>query len=271
MNIFCIIFIIVLVLLVVYLMFFRKPVLQNNNLSLQTKESDMDLLYDSLYRCFLTTLKDFSVRDFLFSTSSPISNLYSGKYRDLIQYLLRPDIKLSHPITNPDGSEETIDDPFFDYFIKKIYLMYISETPEYIKNLLYKYYSGYTIDTYYDKKKEKTCLPFITEYVRNKLWIRHTEAEMDAQALLEDAKAHTDSNSLDNYAQVMNDYDILQLRKINLDIYHMSDNCMEKQKYLNLSYSSKTQSNTDKQTETDSKKNMFKADLSVNDSNNPKR
>lgn len=232
-----------------------------SNLSLDLKTQDMDLVYNSLNRCFLKVLSEFSTRGYDFS--SPEGQKYfPGRYRDLITYLLRPDVKISRELDNGEIEEVS----FFEFFIQKIYLMYISETPENIKRLLYKYYSGYSINNYFVKKKsEPSCLFFINEYVRNKLWIRYSELETDAQRMLDDLRIDLPNTEdlATKYDQIIKEYDRLKLREINLNIYHMTDDSMEYRKYLSsMSRTSNSVSNqqANLNTQTDEQQNVFKVD-----------
>lgn len=205
----------------------------NPGVSLETKKADMDLLYSYLNRSFLKALNEFSSKDFSLSVISGNKRnnyqLYSNKYKDLISCLIRPDLYL----TREEDDGNTNNTLFFEYFVQKIYLMYVSETPESIKNLLFKYHSGYSIDSYFQKKKPKpTCIPFITEYVRNKLWARYAEAESETQKLLDDVRNSSPDGGISvNYVSLMDDYDQSKLRAIKLNIYHMTDTSEEYNNY----------------------------------------
>ena len=232
-----------------------------SNISLDTKTQDMDLVYNSLNRCFLKVLSEFSTRGYDFSSPEG-QKFFPGRYRDLITYLLRPDVKMPRELDNGDIEEVT----FFEFFIQKIYLMYISETPESIKRLLYKYYSGYTINNYFAKKKpEPSCLFFINEYVRNKLWVRYSELETDAQKMLDDLRIDLPNTEdlATKYDQIIREYDRLKLREINLNIYHMTDDSMEYRKYVSsMSRNSNSVSNqqANLNTQTEEQQNVFKVD-----------
>lgn len=198
-----------------------KDIIKISNLgvlSVESREKDLSLIDVYLNHSFLKVLQEYLAKDLEFSEESPVKKFISGRYCDLIQYLLRPDITFNFKFD--DGTE--IKRSFFESFIEKVYLLFTAETPENIKNLILKYYSGYTIDTYFLKKKPKpSILPFITESVRNKLWLRYTENETNTQYMLRITRSRNNGSDTDiNYQTIMSNYDAECVQKICLDIYN---------------------------------------------------
>lgn len=262
-------YIIIAILLLTTVIFFfsnknMKKVLNtlpfSSNLSMETKYRDMDLVYNSIHRCFLKIFIEFASKDFQFSSPKDLK-LYSGRYRELIKDLIRPDVKLERYESDGKAIETTL----FEHFIKKVYLMYISETPENIKKLAFNYYSGYNISNYFLKKKPKpSSLGLITEYVRNKLWIMFSNSESEEQALLEQVYLDNPDKSkgFEEYDKTMAEYDRIKLRKINILYYHMTDTSEEWNRFVNPS-SNSYNNEEPKETDKKEKKNTFKTDFKV--------
>ena len=113
----------------------------------ETKKSDMILINEAIEQAIYKSLHFFVLKDFKFSDKCKVTLFKSGRYRDLINYLLRPDIFITENING-----DIRDISFFDYFFQRVYLSYICETSNNIKSLLFKYISGKTIDNYNNPK-----------------------------------------------------------------------------------------------------------------------
>lgn len=222
MNTSIIIFIILLVFsmfLNIYLYFKTKTPPPMIPLSPDQKREDMELIRQSIDESINKTLYGFLSKDTVFSKNSKVGVLYQGRYRNLISYLLRPDITFED-----DGEEK----PFVTYFIGKVYMTYISETSQYVKSLLFKYYSGFSTNNYFTrtKKTKPSALNFITGYVNNFLWNKFYENEKTQQELYERLQnTHEDANKLTDW---LNDYDMEQICKITLNTYDISGNGIDK-------------------------------------------
>lgn len=180
-------------------------------LSIESRRSDLSLVHLHMDRCIIKVLHEYLMKNHTFSDNSSVKFCSSGKYRDLIRYLLRADIFFD--------LEEDNRVTFFETFIIKIYFMYISETSPGVKNLFYKYYSGYTIDDYNNRDVlQPSVQPFMIEYVRSYLWCRLEEIEETEHKLLADAQ-----DSGENYLSFINKFDLDCSRKLSLNIYHMND------------------------------------------------
>lgn len=234
----------------------RSPDMMPVLLSVESRDKDLNLIDVYLNNSFLKVLQEYLSKDLEFSESSPVKKYLSGKYCDLIQYLLRPDITFNFKFD--DGSEVTRS--FFETFIEKVYLSFLSETPEKVKKIILKYYSGYTIDTYFLKRKPKpSMLPFVTESIRNKLWLRYRENEANTQYMLQTARSRNDGSDTDiNYQSIISNYDAECIQKICLDIYNTYEPEVKSTVYLNKTQNTST--NTKNQTE---KPNGFEVDFRV--------
>ena len=94
------------------------------------------LIRSAIDHALMRALYYYGTIDIKFSETSPVKNFYKGHYRDLITYLLRQDVL----IENEDDGKITRT-PFFNIFVNKVYLHYVSETPPAIKRLFFKYFS----------------------------------------------------------------------------------------------------------------------------------
>ena len=189
----------------------------------EEKESDMSLIYEALDIFILKELHNFSTKDFTFSDDSTIKELFKNNYRMLINCLLSPNQFIENELTT--GKEYR---SFFSIFVNKVYLNYVAETSNNIKSLLFKYYSGYTKEDYFNddkkvKRPEPSCLPFIINYVRNYLWCRYEENEDAEQKLLETIRAGQNPLGADTYEKALKRYDEACCRKLTLNIYHAND------------------------------------------------
>lgn len=235
----------------------RSPDMIPTSLSVESREKDLNLIDVYLNNSFLKVLQEYLSKDLDFSENSPVKKYISGRYCDLIQYLLRPDIKFKFKFD--DGTEVTRS--FFETFIEKVYLLFLSETPERVKKIILKYYSGYTIDTYFLKRKPKpSMLPFVTESIRNKLWLRYRENEANTQYMLQTTRSRNDGSDTDiNYQSIISNYDAECIQKICLDIYNTYEPEVKSTVYLN-----KTQNTSQKHTTNPTEKpNGFEVDFSV--------
>jgi len=207
--------------------FTNKKQTQTTNITPEEKENDLSLIYESLDNCIMTELHKLTIKDFKFDDKCDIKLLTMNSYRNLIRCLLHPQQYIDAELM--DGTVEKR--VFFQIFINKVYLKYISETPSHIKSLVFKYYSGYTTNEYFMDKKvrpEPSALPFITNYVRNYLWCRFEENEESEQKILEMIRAGEDVFGADSYESAMKSYDIACCRKLASNIYHSYDIVEEK-------------------------------------------
>ena len=173
------------------------------------------LIRSAIDHALMRALYYYGTIDIKFSETSPVKNFYKGHYRDLVTYLLRQDVL----IENEDDGKITRT-PFFNIFVNKVYLHYVSETPPAIKRLFFKYFSGYSINTYFAEKRGKPSeIPFITDYVQNFLWNQFDTIERDQRNILK----HPDVISYNvKFEEALNQYDYECLRKIYLNIYNDS-------------------------------------------------
>lgn len=185
----------------------------------------MRLVCDAIHTAIMKTLHYYLSKDIVFSSTSPVSKLISGKYRDLISFLVRSDVT----IDDMDEEGNTISKPFSYYFINKVYLTYISETSDYVKSLLFKYYSGYTIDDYPERKKiPPSALSFIVEYINTFLWLRYDENERKQEEIYEMLQSGVEV--ADDLRNTLARYDSECVRKILLNIYNIADDTLSIEK-----------------------------------------
>lgn len=218
--------IIILISLVVYLLIdnngmkkdiaHMKPIAMG--ISPETKVSDMTLVFDSMERAVIRSLLYYVFKDFNFSEKSKVKHFYSGHYRDLISCLLNPGVLLTDTI---DGEEITRQ--FMSVFVQRVYLLYIAETPESIKSLFFKYYSGYNIEDYNKEKRPKpSVMTFIVEYVNYYLLSRYEENKIAEAKLLDMVKSINSKpgeTTSAKYKELIDQYDEKCITNLNSHIY----------------------------------------------------
>lgn len=193
-------------------LFSPKPDEMMIPLSPEQKKSDMSMVYEAIDEAINKSLSIYVSKDIQFSENSKVKMFVSGHYRDLISYLLRPDV------TFEDNGIVT---PFLNYFVNRVYMIYISETSNFVKSLLFKYYSGFSTDNYFTKtKKDKpSSLFFVSEYVKNDLLKRFNENEI-AQAEFYN-RMQNNKESADKMTEWLNEYDMKHICKLSLNIYNV--------------------------------------------------
>ena len=102
---------------------------------------------------FNETLFYYLNKEITFDDNSSVKIQRKFNYRECIRNLMRPDVKL-------DGLR------FKEVFTQRVYLYFIAETPKNIKNLIYSFHSGYDINNFFDKDKEK---PSVSKYVIDRI------------------------------------------------------------------------------------------------------
>ncbi len=216
--------IIILSTLVVYLLLdnismkkdFSKIKLLALGISPETKASDMTLVFESMERSVIKSLLYYVFKDIKFGDKSEVKQYYSGHYRDLISFLLNPRVSFSDEV---DGVIQY--NSFLSVFIQRVYLLYLAETPESIKSLFFKYYSGYNIEEYNKKNRSKpSVLSFISEYVNYYLMSRFEENKIAEAKCLNIVKSSDLKNSdSKRYKDLIDEYDNRCILNLNSHIY----------------------------------------------------
>lgn len=207
---------ITIMILILFIKSFLPPKTDENTmipLSMEQKRSDMELVYSAINDAINKSLYYYVSKDITFSSSSKVKTCIRGHYRDLISCLIRPDVTFED-----DGKVEI----FLNYFINRVYMIYVSETSMYVKNLLYKYYSGFSPETYFTKTKKDVpiSLYFVSEYVRNNLLYRFNENEI-IQAELYNQMQYNNED-VDKMTDKLHDYDMSCVYKLSLNIYNLN-------------------------------------------------
>ena len=182
----------------------------------ESKASDMALVFEAMERAVVKSLLYYVHKDIKFGEKSPIQNYYANHYRDLINCLLNNKVVFTDVI---DGEEITR--PFSSVFIQRVYLLYLAETPESIKMLFFKYYSGYNIEDYNKEKRPKPSVAsFITEYINYYLMSRYEE-NLRAEKILLKQVQHSDlkSPTSKQYKELIDEYDNRCILNLNSHIY----------------------------------------------------
>lgn len=120
---------------------------------IENNKQVVNLFLDKLYN---ETLFYYLNKEITFDEESVVKIQGKFKYRNCIRNLIRPNVLYS-------GSS------FKNIFIQRICLLFISTVPSNIKNLIYSFDSGYTLDNYWDKKKTRSIQPYIIDYINKKI------------------------------------------------------------------------------------------------------
>lgn len=188
-----------------------------STMDINTKNSEMKIVDDAIRKALIKAYQFFINRSINFSNESPNKLYLAGKYRDLIRYLLRPEMTIEW--YDKDDSVSNIS--FFKYFVQKVYLIYISETSEAIKSLLFKYHSGFDVVTYTSDNENPTAIPYIIDFINNDLWLRFDNIEAVENKYLE--QLNLSSGEPEEYKKWLADYDKVKVREICLNIYNTRD------------------------------------------------
>jgi len=215
------VFIACLIIIIIYLVYTKinltNALQANSNISITNIQEMSSIVSFYINLQINKAIVYYSRKDIEFDEKSPIKNLFKEKYRDLIQYLLRSDIRIS--VENEDGVKES--SSFFEYFFNNLYTRFVAETPDYVKNMIYKLHSGYSLEDYYLKKRPApNILPYVLEYVRSTLWKLHTENQINDIQMYNEAR-RTSTDSTKPYTDMLDNYDRTKLHKIFLNIYSL--------------------------------------------------
>lgn len=148
-------------------------------------------------------------KDLKFDENSVIKIQAKFKYRDCVRNLMRPNVFYSGQL-------------FKNIFIQRVYLLFISETPQYIKDLIFTFNSGYTYDNYYDKKKQPSIQPYVLNYIDRQIG----RMFMDISGIEELAfrSNNLGSSEIDSIA---NELDSKEYAKICSFIYNIKEEVIE--------------------------------------------
>lgn len=113
-----------------------------------------EIINSYIDKYFNETLFYYLNKEITFDDNSSVKIQRKFNYRECIRNLMRPDVKL-------DGLR------FKEVFTQRVYLYFIAETPKNIKNLIYSFHSGYDINNFFDKDKEKQ--PSVSKYVIDRI------------------------------------------------------------------------------------------------------
>lgn len=191
------------------------------NLQYSQYENDMNLINAAINRVIYITLSKYLNKTITFSSSSPTKTCVPGNFRLLIESLVHPSYTQTIPTDNGDEERR-----FFLIFVEQVYLTYISSVSSGVKELLYKWYSGYNLEDYQlslvTKKINPSSLPYITDYVSYWILNKYTEVKAAESELFEKANNISDpNNTADAYSKLLEQYDKQSVSEIYLNIYHM--------------------------------------------------
>lgn len=161
----------------------------------------VNLFLDKLYN---ETLFYYLNKEITFDEMSIVKIQGKFKYRNCIRNLIRPNVIYS-------GSS------FKNVFIQRICLLFISTIPNNIKNLIYSFDSGYTLDNYWDKKKTRSIQPYIIDYINKKINYSFLELTKNEEEAFITTKTGAEVDKL------MDDLDNKEYAKLCSFIYNIND------------------------------------------------
>lgn len=183
----------------------------------ETRNSDMKMVNDAIDVAICKSLYYYTERDIYFSEKSPVKSCLKGHFRDLIGFLLRSDLTIDETLED----NTVIHHSFFDLFVQRVYLLYNSETSKNIKQLFFKYYSGFTFFNYNNKKATPSIIFYLTNYITNflfKVYYSKEEFENTYLGMLEGGEP-----DLIGYEKMMEKYDDECIVKLRLNTYNVND------------------------------------------------
>lgn len=218
----------------IYKKMFGKPNnTQINQISMEFLESNKDLVAKYIDKSFNETLFYYLNKDLTFDDNSVVKIQSKYKYRECIRNLMRPNVYYSN-IT------------FKNAFIQRVYLIFVSQTPSYIKDLIFTFDSGFTYDNYFDKKKTPSIQPFVFDYIDKKI----NRSFLEITKLEEDMFKSTNVNSIE-IDKMANIIDSKEYAKLCSFIYNIDDEEIET---LDNNVSNQPQKENPKSTEKEIKK-----------------
>lgn len=194
-------------------------------------DSNRDLVSKYIDKSFNETLFYYLNKDLTFDDNSVVKIQSKYKYRECIRNLMRPNVYYSN-IT------------FKNAFIQRVYLLFVSQTPKYVKDLIFSFDSGFTYDNYFDKKKKPSIQPFVFDYIDKKI----NKSFLEITKLEEDMFASTNVNSIE-IDKMANVIDSKEYAKLCSFIYNIDDEEIE-----NMEISNQPQKENPKSTEKEIKK-----------------
>lgn len=193
-------------------------------ISLEFLEENRKIINSYIERIFCETLYYFLNKDIKFDENSPVKLQTKFKYRNCIKNLMRPDIKI-------DGSS------FKSVFMQRIYLIFVSEVPKSIKDLIYSFNSGYDINNYWSKKKKASISLYVFAEINNLLNKRIYQVIKTEEEAFDGV---TDKNNLESIEKTMELIDANEYTKLCSFIYGISDVSTDNKKETNLNEGAKS-------------------------------
>lgn len=176
---------------------------------------------------YYETLFYYLNKDITFDDNSVVKIQAKYKYRDCIRNLMRPNVFYGNLV-------------FKNTFIQRIYLLFVTQVPNDIKSLIYSYNSGYTIDNYWNKKKEPSIQPYVFDYINKKL--NKTFLELTQEEEIAFRNANIGSEQIDKYMNELDSRKYANLCSIIYNINDISEDSVEK-----VTENEKSESKTDKE------------------------
>lgn len=200
----------------------KKTSMLLNNVDKSQFFNDMTLINNSIERSAYVILSKYLNRTVTFSENSPNPTCVPGNYRGLIEALMNP--SYTQLIPNDDGTDEKR--TFFSIFAEQVYLSYISTTSSVIKNLLFKWHTGFNYEDYQqsliNKKIKPSALPYILEFLGYWVTNKYSEVKSAEAELFEHANNISDpNNTAEAYTKLLEKYNVEAISKIYSNIYHM--------------------------------------------------
>lgn len=202
----------------------RKVSNRNTNvvyqpLTVDEMNNDITLINNALYKIFTNTLYTYLNMDIQCINPKTGENIQQHinkhDYRRLVETLY-----LGDSYIDKSGKEAL---SLKEAFINSVFIHYVSETSDNIKNLLYKYYSGYSVSNYYSKNKKPSATDYITRYTVGRIGKMYIETLIVDKEIFNDSKNEVGDSTSETYIKRLQKWNERMFQKTCLDIYSVCE------------------------------------------------
>ena len=202
--------------------------LKPTTISVESRNEDMKLFNSELDKMFYIVLYRFITNGIEFKNQDGVVFKTIGKmdYRKMLEAIYCNETIETVKEYDPEG-KVMVSRPLLlkNLVIESVYNNFISKVSKSIKNLYYKYYSGYDTDTYFVKKRGKpSMLPYIAEYINGKICLLYLELLANDQKIFNEIQQQsTEGNegSSSKYTTALNNWSEKQFTNLSLIIYNI--------------------------------------------------
>lgn len=202
--------------------------LKPTSISVESRNEDMKLFNSELDKIFYIVLYRFITNGIEFKNQDGVVFKTIGKmdYRKMLEAIYCNET-IETVKEYDDEGEVIASEPLLlkNLVIESVYNNFVSKVSKSIKNLYYKYYSGYDTDTYFVEKRGKpSMLPYIAEYINGKICLLYLELLANDQKIFNEIQQQsTEGNegSSSKYTTALNNWSEKQFTNLSLIIYNI--------------------------------------------------